>query len=136
MRLPITRPRWTSIPKTSSPAKPSNGWKETSHPLRPPSLKHRRQRRLPPRQPPHRLRSRRPPHRLPLRRRRRRRQRLDRRASKPRRQPKNDAEAMATTLRQIGFTKVTLVLDQSREQLVSALGSFAREAEKADWAVV
>jgi uncharacterized caspase-like protein len=49
---------------------------------------------------------------------------------------KNDAEALAAVLRRIGFTKVTLQLDLSRDKLLDALGTFANEARRADWAVL
>jgi tetratricopeptide (TPR) repeat protein len=50
--------------------------------------------------------------------------------------PQNDAAAMATSLRNIGFDSVTLAVDATREKLIDALRAFADEAEKADWAVV
>jgi tetratricopeptide (TPR) repeat protein len=50
--------------------------------------------------------------------------------------PGNDARAIEATLKKIGFTTVTLQLDLPRERLLDALKSFAREAEKADWALV
>jgi len=49
---------------------------------------------------------------------------------------RNDAEALAAALRRIGFTKVTLQLNLSRDKLLDALGTFANEAGHADWAVV
>jgi tetratricopeptide (TPR) repeat protein len=50
--------------------------------------------------------------------------------------PSRDAQAVAKSLRAIGFQSVTVASDQSRESLIGALRSFAREAEKADWAMV
>jgi tetratricopeptide (TPR) repeat protein len=50
--------------------------------------------------------------------------------------PKNDATALAAALERVGFTKVTLKLDLSREQVLQALKAFASESERADWAVV
>jgi uncharacterized caspase-like protein len=50
--------------------------------------------------------------------------------------PKNDATALASALERVGFTRVTLKLDQSREQVMQALKTFAAEADRADWAVV
>ena len=50
--------------------------------------------------------------------------------------PTRDAQAVARSLRAIGFQSVTVASDQSRESLIGALRSFAREAEKADWAMV
>jgi uncharacterized caspase-like protein len=50
--------------------------------------------------------------------------------------PKADAEAVAATLKRIGFKSVELKFDLTREQLVDALRKFAGEAAQADWAVV
>ena len=50
--------------------------------------------------------------------------------------PKRDADAVAATLRAIGFQTVTVVNDATREALVDALRRFADEAEKADWAMI
>ena len=50
--------------------------------------------------------------------------------------PQKDAEAIAASLRNIGFETVTLAADASREKLLDALRNFTNEAEKADWAVV
>jgi tetratricopeptide (TPR) repeat protein len=50
--------------------------------------------------------------------------------------PQNDARAVATSLRNIGFDAVTLVVDATRETLIDDLRAFADDAEKADWAVV
>lgn len=49
---------------------------------------------------------------------------------------KRDTETLAVVLRRIGFSVVTLQQDVSREQLLAALQAFAREADRADWAVV
>ena len=50
--------------------------------------------------------------------------------------PPRDARLIAGALRDIGFQTVTLANDLSRDKFFEALKSFAREAEKADWAVV
>lgn len=47
-----------------------------------------------------------------------------------------DAGAMAAALREVGFTKVTLATDLTRETMMNALRGFAAEAESADWATV
>ena len=50
--------------------------------------------------------------------------------------PQKDAEAVAASLRNIGFETVTLAADATREKLIDALRAFANEAEKSDWAMV
>jgi uncharacterized caspase-like protein len=50
--------------------------------------------------------------------------------------PKNDADAVAASLRNIGFEKVTLTNDATREKLIDTLRTFANEAENSDWAMV
>jgi tetratricopeptide (TPR) repeat protein len=50
--------------------------------------------------------------------------------------PQRDAAAVAATLRSIGFQKVELEADLTREKLFNTLRAFAGEAEQADWAVV
>jgi tetratricopeptide (TPR) repeat protein len=50
--------------------------------------------------------------------------------------PTKDATAVATSLRNIGFTTVTLATDASHEKIIAALRAFAEQADKADWAVV
>jgi tetratricopeptide (TPR) repeat protein len=50
--------------------------------------------------------------------------------------PHNDAEAIAGSLRNIGFETVTLASDLTRERLIDALRAFANEAENSDWAMV
>jgi cytochrome c556 len=50
--------------------------------------------------------------------------------------PQHDAQALSTALRNLGFDQVTMKTELGRDQLVSALRDFAREADKADWAVV
>ncbi len=55
---------------------------------------------------------------------------------KPLTNPKNDAEAVATSLRNIGFESVTLTSDATREKLIDALRNFANEAENSDWAMI
>jgi uncharacterized caspase-like protein len=50
--------------------------------------------------------------------------------------PKNDANAIAASLRNVGFDAVVQISDTTREKLIDALRAFAGEAEKADWAMV
>ena len=50
--------------------------------------------------------------------------------------PQKDAEAIAASLRNIGFESVTLANDATREKIIDSLRAFADEAEKADWAMV
>jgi tetratricopeptide (TPR) repeat protein len=50
--------------------------------------------------------------------------------------PRKDSEAVAASLRNIGFETVTLAVDVTREKLIDGLRAFANEAEKADWAMV
>ena len=50
--------------------------------------------------------------------------------------PQKDAEAIAASLRNIGFDLVMVSNDATREKLVESLSAFADEADKADWAVV
>jgi tetratricopeptide (TPR) repeat protein len=50
--------------------------------------------------------------------------------------PLKDAEAVAASLRNIGFETVTLIVDATREKLLDVLRAFGDEAEKADWAMV
>lgn len=50
--------------------------------------------------------------------------------------PQKDAEAIAASLRNIGFDQVTLANNATREKLIDSLRAFANEAEKADWAMV
>jgi uncharacterized caspase-like protein len=50
--------------------------------------------------------------------------------------PQKDAEAIAASLRNIGFDQVTLANNATRETLIDSLGAFADQAEKADWAMV
>jgi tetratricopeptide (TPR) repeat protein len=50
--------------------------------------------------------------------------------------PQKDAEAVATSLRNIGFETVTLRNNATREELINALRAFAAEADKSDWAMV
>lgn len=47
-----------------------------------------------------------------------------------------DADLIASSLREAGFTSVNLSYNLTRERLISALQRFASEAEKADWAVI
>ena len=50
--------------------------------------------------------------------------------------PEKDAEAIAASLRNVGFDAVTLATDLTREKLVDALRLFANAVEEADWAMV
>jgi tetratricopeptide (TPR) repeat protein len=50
--------------------------------------------------------------------------------------PPRDARLIAGSLRDVGFQTVTLAGDLTRDKFFDALHAFAREAEKADWAVV
>ena len=50
--------------------------------------------------------------------------------------PPRDARLIADTLRGLGFQTVTLANDLTRDKFFETLHGFAREAEKADWAVV
>jgi tetratricopeptide (TPR) repeat protein len=50
--------------------------------------------------------------------------------------PQKDAQAIAASLRNIGFHQVRLANDATREKLIDSLRAFADEAEKADWAMV
>lgn len=50
--------------------------------------------------------------------------------------PPRDAQAVAASLRAVGFQSVTVAGDLSREGLIGALRTFSREAEKADWVLV
>jgi len=50
--------------------------------------------------------------------------------------PVNDAQALSTVLRSLGFDQVTVKTELGRDQFMVALRDFAREADKADWAVV
>jgi tetratricopeptide (TPR) repeat protein len=50
--------------------------------------------------------------------------------------PQKDAQAIAASLRNIGFDQVTLANDATREKLIDSLRAFGDEAEKADWAMV
>ena len=50
--------------------------------------------------------------------------------------PKRDAEAVASTLREIGFVKVTVAEDLTEQGFNDALRQFAEDADGADWAVV
>jgi len=52
------------------------------------------------------------------------------------RNPQHDGDAIAASLRAVGFETVTVASDATREKLTDALRMFANEAEKADWAMV
>jgi Tfp pilus assembly protein PilF len=49
---------------------------------------------------------------------------------------RRDAETVAASLRQVGFDSVKVELDLTREGLINALRLFAREADRADWALI
>jgi tetratricopeptide (TPR) repeat protein len=50
--------------------------------------------------------------------------------------PMRDAESVATVLRSVGFSTVTISNNVSRADMVSVLRRFEDEAEKAEWAVI
>ena len=50
--------------------------------------------------------------------------------------PVRDAAFVAETLKRTGFESVTVLTNQRKEALITALRNFATQAEKADWAVV
>ncbi len=50
--------------------------------------------------------------------------------------PQRDGEAIAASLRSIGFESVMVANDSTREKLIEALRAFANDAETADWAMV
>lgn len=50
--------------------------------------------------------------------------------------PKRDAEAVATSLRNVGFSEVIQVIDGTREALRSALANFTAKARRADWSMI
>lgn len=50
--------------------------------------------------------------------------------------PKRDAQAVASGLRNVGFKIVMVENDATRDRLIAALRAFEDEAEKADWAVI
>lgn len=50
--------------------------------------------------------------------------------------PVRDAQAVAASLRSIGFETVTVGNDMARDKLTDTLRGFVREAESADWAMV
>jgi uncharacterized caspase-like protein len=50
--------------------------------------------------------------------------------------PRNDADAVAAALRDVGFQSVRIEHDLNRDRFVRALRAFSTEADKADWAVV
>jgi tetratricopeptide (TPR) repeat protein len=54
----------------------------------------------------------------------------------PLKNPQNDAQAIAASLRRVGFETVSVAADATREKMVAALRAFSAEADKADWAVV
>jgi uncharacterized caspase-like protein len=50
--------------------------------------------------------------------------------------PQNDAQAIGTALRNIGFDSVTVLVNLTRENLLDALRAFSDNARTADWAMV
>jgi uncharacterized caspase-like protein len=50
--------------------------------------------------------------------------------------PQKDSDAVAASLRNIGFETVTLRNNATREDLIGSLRAFAEQADKADWAMV
>lgn len=50
--------------------------------------------------------------------------------------PGNDARAVAEALKTLGFDQVMTRVDLGHDQFIATLREFAREADKADWAVV
>ncbi len=50
--------------------------------------------------------------------------------------PQNDAQAIGTSLRNIGFDNVTVLVNLTREKLLDALRAFGDDARNADWAMV
>jgi uncharacterized caspase-like protein len=50
--------------------------------------------------------------------------------------PQNDAQAIGTALRNIGFDSVTIMVNLTREGLLDALHAFSESARTADWAMV
>ncbi len=50
--------------------------------------------------------------------------------------PERDAAIVAASLRAIGFDRVTIETNDSREKMIDALRNFVDEADKADWAMV
>jgi branched-chain amino acid transport system substrate-binding protein len=50
--------------------------------------------------------------------------------------PSRDALAMGKAFRDLGFQKVVVATDLTREKLIDTLRAFASEADNADWAVV
>jgi caspase domain-containing protein/uncharacterized protein DUF1353 len=50
--------------------------------------------------------------------------------------PKNDAQAMAATLRRLGFAEVIERYDLTREKMGQALKEFGDRAEGAEWAII
>jgi len=57
-------------------------------------------------------------------------------AQSPLKNPSNDARAIAGALRGVGFRKVEVAENLSRDALVKALQAFQEEADRADWAVI
>ncbi|WP_051955907.1 tetratricopeptide repeat protein [Beijerinckia mobilis] len=50
--------------------------------------------------------------------------------------PRRDADAVASALRQVGFKTVQIEHDLTREKFINALRVFAEKVETADWAVI
>ncbi len=54
----------------------------------------------------------------------------------PLKNPQNDAQAIAASLRRVGFETVSVAADATREKMVEVLRAFRAEADRAEWAVV
>ena len=54
----------------------------------------------------------------------------------PLKNPQNDAQAIAASLRRVGFETVSMAADATREKMVEVLRAFRAEADQAEWAVV
>ena len=50
--------------------------------------------------------------------------------------PPRDAKLIAASLKDLGFQNVTVANDLTRDKFFETLRNFAKDAEKADWAVV
>jgi tetratricopeptide (TPR) repeat protein len=54
----------------------------------------------------------------------------------PLKNPQNDAQVIAASLRRVGFETVSVAADATREKMVEVLRAFRAEADRAEWAVV
>lgn len=52
------------------------------------------------------------------------------------RNPRRDAAAVASSLRNLGFEVVTVTIDEPREKVIARLRAFSADADQADWAMV